>query len=131
FSSSAQARSSTAFPSAMRAYVMAKSPATTAPCNDERNAKRAKPAKKKNILSCFACLAAFAFHFSQRFVEDPDRGLRFPARQHERRREADRVLPRAQHQQPAVEHRRYHGIPLPCRALLRLTIAHQLHADHQ
>ncbi len=51
-----------------------------------------------------------------------DRGVCLLSRQHQRRREADRILPRPEHQQSAVERRRDDRVALAGRALLGLAI---------
>src|SRR5437773_441626 len=107
-SSSRQARSSPIFPRVIRARVM-----TRTRVQDERHVERKAPAfarqrryelrpgrrkdRKESIGS--AGLAAFAFNVTQSLVENPDRRVGLLAREHERRREPDRVFSRAEHQQ--------------------------------
>src|SRR5581483_10484271 len=71
------------------------------------------------------------FDLAQRVVQDLHRHVRLLARQHERRREPDRVLSRPEDQQSAPECRLDDRVALRRRALLGPAIAHELDADHQ
>ncbi len=70
-------------------------------------------------------------HLRQRLVEHAQHAVGLLTREDERRRQADGVLPRPEDQHAAPEHGLDERVALLDGALLRLTIAHELDADHQ
>src|SRR5471032_2709613 len=125
-SSSAHARSSPVFPRITRARDIRHEPSNPRANVTTINAETAEHAdptfapRIQRVLRLPSC----RLDFVQRLAEDPDGGLRLPAREHERRREADRILPRPEHQEPTHECGGDDRITLGGRALLGLPIAH-------
>src|SRR5476649_1960264 len=107
-SSSAHARSSPVFPRATRACDMVPKAQQTSRHDHDEEGTAETAEHAEIIFRCGLCALCGFFlpcllDLAQRLAEDPDGGLRLPAREHERRREADRVLPRPEHEQPAHE----------------------------
>src|SRR6266851_208553 len=130
-SSSPHARSSPAFPRiTLRRDMATRSLATAAPTFPQRPTQRPRSAQRRAD-SLRTLGSPSSLDLPERLVENPDRRRRLLARQDERRREADRVLPGAEQEQTTSERRLNGSVALLWRAFLRVPVAHQFHANHQ
>jgi len=128
------ARSSPCFSenSAERVTLMPQAQPKPSPCPRPRFNRRDRRGRRETFSLCVACSPITRGRVPPRSAPPSKMrtaGVGLLSREHERRREADRVLSRAEHEEPPREAAVDDGVALFDRALLRSSIAYELDAD--